>query len=132
MRRDDYRRPLDKKVSFGFLVNLTAVGFYLTFLIARPFLVPIIAATLLAVAIQPIFTHLLRYVRNRSTAAFFGTAAVLLALLLPAVIFVNTLASETNVLYGWLDQRSSGAEGWSEYLYRLADGPLGWLEAKTG
>jgi hypothetical protein len=42
---------------------------YLTFIISRPFLSPIITAALLAVAIQPLFTYLVQFVRNRSAAA---------------------------------------------------------------
>jgi predicted PurR-regulated permease PerM len=126
------RHGFDTRLSIGFLLLLTGVGFYLSFLIARPFLAPIVTATLLAVAIQPLFAHLLRYVQNRNAAAILTTAMMFLALLLPAIIVVNTLASETMALYTWLDQRSSSTEGWSEYLSRLTARPLGWIEAKTG
>jgi predicted PurR-regulated permease PerM len=68
----------DKKVSFFFLLLLTAATLYLSFLIARPFLTAIITATLFAVTIYPLFTHLLRFVRNRSAAALLATVAVLL------------------------------------------------------
>ena len=43
----------DKRLSFVFLLLLTAAALYLSFLIARPFLTPIITATLLAVAVYP-------------------------------------------------------------------------------
>ena len=52
----------DKKLSFVFLLLLTTAALYLSFLIARPFLTPIITATLLAVAVYPLFTHILRSV----------------------------------------------------------------------
>ena len=53
----------------GFLLLMTGAGLYVTFIIAKPFLWPIVTAALLAVAIQPLFTKLLRYARNRSAAA---------------------------------------------------------------
>ena len=59
----------DKRLAFGFLLLLTAAALYLSYLIARPFLGAIITATLLAVAVYPLFTLLLRSVRRRSAAA---------------------------------------------------------------
>lgn len=111
---------------------MTCAGLYLTFIIAKPFLWPIITAALLAVAIQPLFTKLHQYVRSRSASALVLTIAVFLALLLPTVFFVNTLAKETMTLYGWLNERNPGPEGWSDYLVRLTDRPLGWVEARIG
>ena len=124
--------PADKKLSFVFLLLLTMAALYLSFLVARPFLAPIITAALLAVPIYPLFTHLLRFVRNRSAAALVATVAVLLVLLLPTVLIVNTLANETKAFYGWLNEQSSGGGGWGKYLARLTDRPLGWIEGETG
>lgn len=128
----NHRRSFDQKLSFGFLLLLSAAGVYFTFLIARPFLAPIVAAALIAVAMQPLLKHLLRYVRNRSVAAFIVTAVLFLALLLPAVIFLNTLANETMAVYGWLNEQSSSTEGWIVYLSRLTERPIRWLETITG
>lgn len=38
-------------------------------------------------------------------------AVLLDLLLLPAVLIVNTLANETRLLYGWLNDQSSGGGG---------------------
>jgi len=122
----------DKKLSFVFLLLLTAAALYLSFLIARPFLAPIITATLLAVAVYPLFTLVHRTVRNRNGAALLATMVVLLALLLPTVLIVNRLAKETKTLYGWLNEQSSARGGWEESLTRLAERPLAWIEVKTG
>lgn len=124
--------PADKRLAFGFLLLLTAGALYLSYLIARPFLGAIITATLLAVAVYPLFTLLLRYVRNRSAAALLTTVAVLGMLLVPAVFLVNTLAAETKALYGWLNEQSSGDAGWGEYFTRVSERPFAWLEEKTG
>src|SRR5262249_33683563 len=67
-----------------------------------------------------------------SAAAFFATVIVLLALLVPTVLLVSTLANETMALYGWLNERNPRPEGWSNYFARLTDQPLAWIEAKTG
>ena len=120
------------RLSFTFLLLLTVAALYLSFLVARPFLGAIVTASLLALSIYPLFTLLLRYVRNRSAAALFATLAVFLVLLLPAIFVVNTLASETKELYGWLNQQSSAGMGWEELLARLTKPPLAWIERETG
>jgi len=122
----------DKRLAFGFLLLLTAAALYLSYLIARPFLGAIITATLLAVAVYPLFTLLLRSLRRRSAAALLSTVAVFGMLLVPAVFLVNTLAYETKALYGWLNEQSSGDAGWGEYFARVSDRPLAWIEGKTG
>src|SRR5512138_1249422 len=109
------KNALDKKLSFGFLLLLTTAVLYLTFLIARPFLIPIVTATLLAVAVYPLFAYVLRFVRNRNSAALLATVMVLLALIGPIVIMVNTLANETTALYAWLNEQSSEGGGWGQY-----------------
>jgi predicted PurR-regulated permease PerM len=115
-----------------FLLLITCAGLYLTFLIARPFVWPIVTAALLTVGVQPIFTRLLPHVRRRSSAALIVTVTVLLALLLPTVLIVNFVAKETVALYAWLNERNPGPERWSDYWTRLTDRPLAWAEAKVG
>src|SRR5690349_6444051 len=109
-------RPLPfARVQQGFLLVITGAALFLTFLIAKPFIWPIVTAALLAVAIQPLFTILLRFIRKRSAAALIVTLAVFLALLLPTIFVVNALANETMSVYGWLnEQNPQGAAGWSD------------------
>jgi predicted PurR-regulated permease PerM len=90
------------------LLLVTCAGLYLTLLIAKPFVWPIVTAALLAVGVQLLFTKLLRYVRHRSAAALLFTIATFLALLLPTVSIVNVLANETMMLYAWLNEQNPG------------------------
>jgi predicted PurR-regulated permease PerM len=131
MKKPDRLFPV-ARLQQGFLILMAGAGLCLTFIIAKPFLWPIITAALLAVAIQPLFIKLLQQVRSRSTVALILTIAVFLALLLPTVFFVNALAKETMTLYGWLNERNPGAGGVSDYWVRLTDRPLGWVEARIG
>jgi predicted PurR-regulated permease PerM len=121
-----------RKLSVVFLLILTGVSVYLSFLIARPFLTSIITAALLAVTTYPLFTLLRRWVRRRSVAALLTTLTVLLVLLLPTIFVVNTMANETQALYGWLNQQSTDGGGWDAMLRRLTDRPVRWIEEKTG
>lgn len=122
----------DKRLSLLFLVLITAVTLYLSFVIARPFLTPILTATLLAIAIYPMYRRLTRQVRNRSGAALLATFIVLITILTPAVFIVNKLAQETKEVYGWLNERQSMEGGWKEYFGHVADPALAWVAAKTG
>jgi predicted PurR-regulated permease PerM len=122
----------DKRLSLLFLVLVTAVTLYLSFIIARPFLTSIVTATLLAIAIYPFFVRMSRHIRNRSVAALLATLLVLVAIVLPAVLIVNKLAHETAEVYGWLNQQQSLEGGWREYAGTLVDPPLQWIAAKTG
>jgi len=124
-------RP-DKRLSLLFLVLVTAATLYLTFVIARPFLTPILTATLLAIAIYPLFLRTSRSIRNRSGAALLTTLLVLIAIVLPTVLIVNRLAHETAALYGWLNEQQSLEGGWREYAGSLTAQPLEWVAEKTG
>jgi predicted PurR-regulated permease PerM len=122
----------DKRLSLLFLALVTAVTLYLSFVIARPFLTPIVTATLLAIGIYPLFRNMTRYIRNRSGAALLATLLVLIAILLPTVVIIEKLAHETTALYGWLNEQQSLEGGWKEYAGSLVDPPLAWVAARTG
>src|SRR5690349_1260295 len=114
----------DKRLSLVFLLVVTGVALYLSFVIARPFLTPIMTATLIAIAIYPMFLKLCRVIPKRSMAALVGTLLVLVAILLPAVLLVEKLAHETTQLYSWLNERQAAQGGWREYVSTLVDPAL--------
>jgi predicted PurR-regulated permease PerM len=122
----------EKRLSLLFLVFVTAATLYLSFVIARPFLTPIATATLLAIAIYPLFLRLNRPIRNRNGAALLATLLVLIAIVLPAVLIVEKLAHETTALYGWLNEQQSREGGWREYVGSVVDPPLEWVASRTG
>src|SRR4030095_16088290 len=95
----------DKRLSLVFLVLFAAATLYLSFVIARPFLTPILSATLIAIGIYPLYLRLSRKFQNRGGAALVATLVVLIAIVLPAVLMVEKLADETTALYGWLNDR---------------------------
>jgi predicted PurR-regulated permease PerM len=121
-----------KGLSILFLVAITAATVYLSALIARPFLTPILTATLLAIAIYPLFVRLSRHIKNRSVAALLMTLLVLIAIVLPTVLIVNKLADEITALYGWLNEKKSLEGGWREYVGSLVDPLLNWVASRTG
>src|SRR6266540_1410506 len=122
----------NKRLSLLVLTLLTGATLCLSFVIAWPFLTPIVTATLLAIAFHPLFIRISRYIRNRSGAALLSTLIVLIAILLPTVLTVNKLARETTALYGWLNEQQSLEGGWREYAGSVVDPALEWLAATTG
>lgn len=124
-------RP-DKRLSLVFLLLITVVTLYLSFEIARPFVTPILTATLLAIAIYPMFQRLFRSGASRAGAALFTTLIVLVAILVPAVLIIEKLAHETTDLYAWLNEQKNQEGGWREYVSSVVDPPLSWVAARTG
>lgn len=122
----------NKRLSLLVLMLLTAATLTLSFVIAWPFLTPIVTATLLAIAIYPLYLRLNRSIRNSSGAALLATLIVLIAIVLPTVLIVNKLAHETTALYAWLNEKQSLEGGWRAYAGSLVDPPLEWLAARTG
>ena len=122
----------DKRLSLVFLVVFTAATLYLSYLIARPFLTPILTATLLAIAIYPIFRRFCRTTSNRTGAALLTTFLVFIAILVPTVLIIEKLAHETTNLYAWLNEKKTIEGGWREYAGTIVDPPLTWLAGRTG
>ena len=125
-------RERAKLLSLGFLILLCVVTLYLSYFIARPFLTPFLTATLLAIAIYPLYARMSRRIRNRSGAALLATLLILVAILLPTVLIMNKLAHETADLYRWLNERQAIEGGWREYAGTLMERPLAWVAERTG
>ncbi|HTL54022.1 MAG TPA: AI-2E family transporter [Candidatus Limnocylindrales bacterium] len=124
--------PRTKRLSLLFLVLLTAIVLYLGSIIARPFLMSIVTATVLAIALYPLFVRVRCRIRNGSGAALLVTLLVLFALLVPPVLLVNGVVHEITALHGWLNELQIPKGGWTEYITELVDRPLGWAAEKTG
>lgn len=122
----------DKRLSLLFLVLITAVTLYLSFVIAKPFLTPIVTATLLAIAIYPMYRRLTLSIQNRSGAALVATFLVLIAIVTPTVLIVNKLAHETREVYGWLNEKQAMEGGWREYIGHMTDPAVAWVAERTG
>ena len=122
----------DKRLSLLFLVLITAITLYLSFLIAQPFLTPILTAILLAIAIYPMYRRLSVRLRNRSLAALAATFIVLVTILTPSVLLIQKLAEETRELYGFLNEQQTIEGGWRQYATHVVDPALWWISGKTG
>ena len=127
--------PRAKRLSLRFLVLLTAIVLYLGSIIARPFLTSIVTATVLAIALYPLFVRVRRRIRNGSGAALLVTLLVLIAMLVPPVLLVNRVAHEITALNGWLmngkHRRGVGASTLRNLSIGHSDGRQKRLERRS-
>lgn len=124
--------PRAKKLSRIFLLLMTAVALYLSWKIARPFLTPILAASLLAIALFPLKDKLEIKLRNPTLTALLVTAIFLVVVLVPMVLIVNLAAHEIIQVYDQLNEKQSSEGGWTEFAKGLLDPPIDWMAQKTG
>ena len=124
--------PRARKLSVICLLLFAAGALYLSWIIARSFLTPILAAAILAIAIYPLHQDMKRYIKSPSASAWVTTLLVLVVVLGPTVLVVSHVANEITGLYGWLSERKTEEGGWTQYVTNLAERPLEWVSAKTG
>lgn len=110
-----------KQATTVFLLALAAGTLYFCYLIARPFLSPIFAAFVLAVAFYPLHLFIGNYVAKRSLAATLSTILVLLLVLVPPLVVGVAVGQELNEMYEALSKRSAALGGLNPYLVHLAD-----------
>lgn len=116
-----------RRVTIIFLISLTAVLLVLCYLIAKPFLQPIISATVIAIVFFPIHARIARVIKSPSIAALISTLMVVLILVLPAVLIGIAVYRELSALYKVLSEESSQSGGWTPYILHLIEKPLSWV-----
>ncbi|CAN5145736.1 AI-2E family transporter [soil metagenome] len=76
------------------LAALTILSIYLCYVIALPFLSPLLWALALAVLIYPVYREIARYMKNKNVAAGFTTFAVAVLLVVPVIVLGRQVARE--------------------------------------
>ncbi|MCS6806150.1 MAG: AI-2E family transporter [Acidobacteriota bacterium] len=116
-----------KRATLIFLIVLTTIVVYLCYLIARPFLKPILFAIVLAIIFYPIHDRIERLIRRPSAAAAISTLLVVVLIVVPSVLVGMAVTEELRSLYQSLRQRSLEGGGWGPYFTDLIERPLGWI-----
>lgn len=120
-----------KRASTIVVAALGAVLLYLCWLIVQPFAKPVAFAAVLAIVLYPLYAWIHRRIHNRNAAALLSTAAVVLALIVPAVLVGRAISLELSDAYQSLSQKSAGAGGLSPFFSHLAQRPLAWFGQLT-
>ncbi len=118
------------------MVAVTAVAFYLCYLVAQPFLVPLIWALALAVLVFPFYESIERYIKRPNIAAALATLFVAIVIVGPIVLLTREVANEiwqnAEVVSSQLqsgewhqpftqNEMVAGATGWIRERVDLAD-----------
>ena len=116
-----------KRVTILFLSSLTALSLVLCFIIFRPFITPLISASVLAIIFFPVHSRIVKWIHRPGVAAFLSTLLVLLIVVAPLVAVGLAIKSEVTALVHELQSRSEESGGWSQYLANVTQGPRAWI-----
>jgi predicted PurR-regulated permease PerM len=115
-----------KNIATLLIAGLTAVALCVCYLIFRPYLEPIVFASVIAIVFYPLHRFIQRTVRNPSGGAITSTLVTLLLAVLPLAFVLLAVSNELSGLYQALAARSAGAGGLLAYLIRGAERVLSW------
>jgi predicted PurR-regulated permease PerM len=116
-----------RRVANTFLLSLTAIALYFCYVIAKPFIMPIFLAFVLAIAFHPVHAFINKSIRKQNFAALVSTLLVILVIVLPAILIGIAITRELTDLYQNLGERSAEEGGWTPYLLHTLEKPIGWL-----
>ena len=112
---------LRNRAGLVFLLGLTAVALYFSYVLVAPFLRPIVFSIVLAVLSYPLHSRIQRRVRNRNVSALLSTCLVVLFIVLSMALLGRALASGLRDVYQSLSSSGDGSERLSLYLIHLLE-----------
>lgn len=113
-----------KRAAIVCLVGLALVALYLCYLIAKPFLGPVLIAVMLAIVFYPLHTRIQRIFHQPSVAAAVSTTIVLLIMTIPVVLLGISVSGELRAVIQTLREQSWLQGRMSPYLAKLGDSLL--------
>jgi predicted PurR-regulated permease PerM len=113
-----------KRATAVFLSVVAALAVYLCYLIAKPFLSPIVAAIVIAIVTFPLHARMRHLIRHRNAAAALSTIVVLIIVMVPALVLGVAVSRELTETYQLLSRKGVAQEAASPYLSQLIERPL--------
>jgi predicted PurR-regulated permease PerM len=110
---------LRKQAAVASLLALGAIATYLCYLIAKPFLAPLIVSVMLAIVFHPLHLKMQAFIRNPNAAATLSTLLVLVVVTVPLVFLGILFSEELSALIQSLRDRSASQGGLTPYLTYL-------------
>ena len=110
---------LKNRAGLVFLLGLTAVALYFSYVLVAPFLRPIVFSIVLAVLSYPLHSRIQRRVQNRNVSALLSTCLVVLFIVLSMALLGRALATGLRDVYQSLSSSGDGSERLSLYLIHL-------------
>ena len=100
------------------LVGLAVVALYLCYLIARPFLGPVLVAVMLVIVFYPLHLRVQRFFPSQNVAAAISTALVILLVTIPVVFLGISVSRELRWVAQSLREQSWSLGRLSPYLVK--------------
>lgn len=111
------------------LLALASVSFYLCYVIAKPFLGPVMIAVMLAIVFYPLHARAHILLQKPSVAAAVSTTFVLLIVTIPIVLLGISVSSELRAVVQSLRDQTGSQGGLSPYLVHLGESLVRRLSA---
>src|SRR5262245_26915105 len=115
-----------KNMATLLIAGATAVALYVCYLLFRPYLTPILFASVIAIVFYPLHRSVQRKFRNTSVGAIISTLVTLLLTVVPVTFLLLALSNELSGLYQALAVRTAGAGGTTAYLVHSAERVAAW------
>jgi predicted PurR-regulated permease PerM len=110
-----------------FMLLLTLCTAWFGYLIASPYLKPVLTAIVLAVVVYPAHVRLRRLVRNASFAALLSTLLVLLLLVVPSTFLILEIKRELTAVYQAITTTRMQNGDWLPQLMQMSNDATRWL-----
>lgn len=120
-----------KRFQQGFLLALGAATLTVCFAIVQPFLMPLVAATALAILFYPLHHRVERVVGRKGLAAGISVCVVVLLVLVPAILIGSAISREVTQFYQLAATKSAAGGGWAEYTANLLHRAIVWAGVES-
>jgi len=111
-----------KRTTLWFLGILTLIVLGFAFVIARPFIYPFVAATILAVVFFPVYQRILGWTKGKpGKASLLSTLALLFLFVVPVFIIVVLVARQAVTAAQYLTRQSAEQGGFAFFLATMAE-----------
>ncbi|HEY6332015.1 MAG TPA: AI-2E family transporter, partial [Blastocatellia bacterium] len=118
---------LKRRVTLISLLILTGIVLILCFIIAIPFINPILSAMTIVVVFYPLHERIHRAITSRNLAALVSTILVTVLIIVPALFIMMALTREIAEIYESVNARSSENGGFAPFLSRALEGHHHWI-----
>lgn len=108
------------------LVGVTVVALYVCYLLFRPYVTPILFASVIAIVFYPLHKGIQRVFRNRNIGALASTVVTLVLTVVPLTFLLLAISHELTDLYRSLATKSADAGGVIAYLLHGSEKVVSW------
>ena len=117
---------VDSRHATAVLAILTALSLYLSYLLFRPFLAPILFAVVVAIVFHPLQVLFRKMFRNRSVVALASTLSAMLITAVPLFFLALAVSAELSDLYRSAATKTASHGGPIAYLFQALDKVVAW------